>query len=62
MNTTAQFGAMLCPLLVAYSLKWYANWDITIYTMAALFLIGAVAWASLTRRSPFRKGYRQSEY
>lgn len=44
MNTTAQFGAMLCPLLVAYALKWYGSWDITIFTMAALFLIGAVAW------------------
>ena len=44
MNTAGQVGSLLCPLIVAYSLQWFGNWNIIIYLMGALFLTGAVAW------------------
>lgn len=45
MNTSGQVGSFLCPLVVAYALKWYGSWNISIYLMAALFLLGALCWA-----------------
>jgi MFS family permease len=45
MNTSGQMGSLLSPLIVAYSLKWYASWNISIYLMGALFLAGGVCWA-----------------
>lgn len=47
MNTAGQIGSLLSPLIVAYSLKWYNNWNISIYLMGILFLIGAAAWCVL---------------
>jgi ACS family glucarate transporter-like MFS transporter len=44
MNTSGAIGSFLCPLIVAYSLKWYASWNVSIYLMGVLFLIGAAAW------------------
>jgi hypothetical protein len=45
MNTAGQIGALICPLIVAYALKWYGSWNISIYLMGVLFLVGAAAWA-----------------
>lgn len=45
MNTAGQIGGLLCPLIVAYGLKWYGSWNISLYLMGVLFLVGAVAWA-----------------
>jgi MFS transporter, ACS family, glucarate transporter len=44
MNTSGQIGSLICPLVVAYALKWYASWDISLHIMGALYLIGVVAW------------------
>jgi MFS transporter, ACS family, glucarate transporter len=44
MNTAGQVGSLLCPLVVAYTLKWFGSWNISIFTMAFLFLSGAIAW------------------
>ncbi|MFO1448431.1 MAG: MFS transporter [Opitutaceae bacterium] len=44
MNTAGQVGSLLCPLIVAYTLKWFNNWDISIFIMSALFFIGALCW------------------
>lgn len=44
MNTAGQVGSLFCPLIVAYSLEWFGNWNITIYLMGALFLVGAGCW------------------
>jgi MFS transporter, ACS family, glucarate transporter len=51
MNTAGQVGSLLCPLLVAYTLKWFNNnWNIVLYTMGALFLIGTVCWGLIDPR------------
>ena len=44
MNSASQGGALLSPLIVAYSLQWFNDWNLIIYVMGALFLIGAVCW------------------
>ena len=44
MNSASQAGALLCPLLVGYSLKWFNDWNVTIYVMGALFVMGAACW------------------
>jgi ACS family glucarate transporter-like MFS transporter len=50
MNTSGQIGSMLCPLLVAYTVERFANWNISIYTMAILMLIGAACWLLIDPR------------
>ena len=53
MNTAGQIGSLLCPLIVAYSLKWFGNnWDISIYLMGGLFLVGAFCWWLIDPRRP----------
>jgi MFS transporter, ACS family, glucarate transporter len=44
MNTAGQVGSLLCPLIVAYSLQWFTNWNISLYLMSFLFLIGVGCW------------------
>jgi hypothetical protein len=44
MNSASQAGALLWPLLVAYSLKWFGDWNITLYVIGALFVVGTAAW------------------
>lgn len=51
MNTAGQIGSLLCPLIVAYSLKWFGNnWDISIYFMGLLFLAGMICWCLIDPR------------
>ena len=41
MNTSGQIGSVLSPLIVSFCLKHWANWDLPLYLMGALFLLGA---------------------
>ena len=52
MNTASQIGSLLCPLVVAYTLKWFNNWDVSLYTMSALFFVGVACWCVI---DPTRK-------
>ena len=52
MNTSGQVGSLLCPLIVAYSVEWFTNWDLPVYLMAALFLLGALCWGFIDPRRP----------
>jgi len=47
MNSIGNLIAMLNPLIVAYSVAWFANWDLPLFVMGALFLVGAVCWAAI---------------
>jgi hypothetical protein len=44
MNSIGNLIAMLNPLIVAYSVAWFANWDLPLFVMGALFLVGAACW------------------
>jgi nitrate/nitrite transporter NarK len=56
MNSIGNLVAMLNPLIVAYSVDWFANWDLPLYVMGALFLIGAVCWMIIDPRRPVFAG------
>lgn len=49
MNSIGNVIAMLNPLIVAYSVAWFASWDLPFYVMGALFFIGAGCWALVDR-------------
>ena len=51
MNTAGQVGSLLCPLMVAYTLKWFGDWNISLYVMGILFLIGVVCWLLIDPRN-----------
>ena len=56
MNSIGNLVAMLNPLIVAYSVQWFGNWDIPLYVMGALFLIGAGCWGVIDpRRAVFEE-------
>ncbi|HEY2434656.1 MAG TPA: MFS transporter [Vicinamibacterales bacterium] len=50
MNSIGNLIAMLNPLIVAYSVAWFASWDLPLYVMGVLFLIGAGCWAVVDPR------------
>jgi MFS family permease len=52
MNSIGNLIAMLNPLIVAYSVAWFASWDLPLYVMGALFLIGAGCWALVDPGQP----------
>jgi len=52
MNTAGQVGSLLCPLIVAYSVQKFANWNISLYLMSFLFLVGVGCWALIDPRRP----------
>ena len=45
-------STMLNPLIVAYSVEWFASWDAPLYVMGGLFLIGAACWTIIDPRRP----------
>jgi hypothetical protein len=52
MNSIGNLVAMLNPLIVAYSVEWFASWDVPLYVMGGLFLIGAACWTVIDPRRP----------
>jgi MFS transporter, ACS family, glucarate transporter len=52
MNSAGNLAAMLNPLIVAYSVQWFASWNLPLYLMGVLFLIGAVCWTLVDPKRP----------
>ncbi len=51
MNTAGQVGSLICPLIVAYTLKWFTNdWNISIYLIGILLLVAAACWGLIDPR------------
>jgi MFS transporter, ACS family, glucarate transporter len=50
MNTSGQLGGFVCPLIVACAVQWFHNWNITLYLMGFLFLLGVACWAVIDPR------------
>ncbi len=44
MNTSGQIGSVLSPLLVAFLLKQWGDWNLPLLVMGGLFLAGAICW------------------
>lgn len=45
MNTAGQVGSILSPLMVTTLLDRTGNWNIPLFVMGGLFLMGAICWA-----------------
>ena len=52
MNSIGNLIAMPNRLIVAYSVSWFASWDLPLYVMGALFLVGAGCWALVDPSQP----------
>jgi MFS family permease len=52
MNSTGNLVAMLNPLIVAYSVQWFGSWNLPLYLMGSLFLLGALCWAAIDPKRP----------
>jgi len=52
MNSAGNLAAMLNPLIVAYSVQWFANWNLPLYLMGVLFLVGALCWTLVDPSRP----------
>jgi ACS family glucarate transporter-like MFS transporter len=52
MNSVGNLAAMLNPLIVAYSVQWFGNWNIPLYLMGGLFLLGALCWMLVNPEQP----------
>jgi len=52
MNSVGNLAAMLNPLIVAYSVQWFGSWNLPLYIMGALFLVGAACWTLIDPAEP----------
>jgi sugar phosphate permease len=52
MNTSGQVASLLCPIVVAYSVQLFGNWDLPIYLLGAMFFVGAVCWLLVNPEEP----------
>ncbi|HEU4937955.1 MAG TPA: MFS transporter [Vicinamibacterales bacterium] len=52
MNSVGNLAAMLNPLIVAYSVQWFNNWNLPLYLMGSLFLLGALCWLLVDPEQP----------
>lgn len=44
MNTSGQIGGIFSPILLAYLVKWFANWSLPLLVMCGLYLMASLAW------------------
>jgi MFS family permease len=52
MNSVGNLAAMLNPLIVAYSVQWFGNWNLPLYLMGGLFFVGALCWTVVDPTRP----------
>jgi ACS family glucarate transporter-like MFS transporter len=52
MNSVGNLAAMLNPLIVAYSVEWFGSWNLPLYVMGVLFLVGAFCWTVVDPQRP----------
>ena len=52
MNSVGNLAAMLNPLIVAYSVEWFGSWNLPLYLMGVLFLLGAFCWTIVNPEEP----------
>jgi len=52
MNSVGNLAAMLNPLIVAYSVQWFGSWNVPLYVMGALFLVGTGCWMLIDPTQP----------
>jgi MFS family permease len=61
MNSAGNLAAMLNPLIVAYSVQWFGSWNLPLYLMGVLFLVGAFCWTLVDPARPVFDEVRAAE-
>ncbi len=44
MNTAGQVGGTLSPIVLAYLVEWYNDWNLPLYLLAALYAAAVLSW------------------
>ena len=52
MNTAGQIGAILSPFIVAYSAERFHDWNLPLYLLSGLFVLGAACWFLIDPDTP----------
>jgi len=52
MNTAGQIASLMCPLIVAYSVEWFHDWDLPLYLISGLFGLGTLCWFVIDPTKP----------
>lgn len=50
MNTSGALSSVVSPLLVTWLLRRFGDWDVPLYVMGGLFLMGALCWGLIDPR------------
>src|SRR5262249_26556367 len=50
MNTTGQIGSILSPLITAWMITSFSNWQVPLLIMSGLYLLSAVLWLLIDPR------------
>jgi MFS family permease len=59
MNMMGNFGSMVSPLAIGYILKYTSNnWNMCLYSVAAAYLLGALAWPLMDPVTPLEERAR----
>ena len=51
MNTSGQIGSVLSPLMVTFLLGRLGDWNVPLFVMGGLFLMGALCWGLIDPRN-----------
>jgi ACS family glucarate transporter-like MFS transporter len=52
MNTVGQIGAIFSPMIVAYSVERFHDWNLPLYLLGTLFVLGAACWFFIDPEKP----------
>ena len=52
MNSAGAFGSMIGPLVVAYSVQKFNNWNVPLYLLSGMFILGAICWLFIDPLKP----------
>ena len=52
MNTAGNLGGTLCPIVVGFCLQRWGSWNVSLVTVAAGYLLAAMAWLAIDPTKP----------
>jgi MFS transporter, ACS family, glucarate transporter len=52
MNTAGQIAAISVAPITGYSVDWFNNWDVPLWLLAGLFVMGAICWGFVEPEKP----------
>jgi MFS family permease len=52
MNTFGNLGGTAMPLLMGFGLKWWDSWNVSLLSVALLYLVAAICWLGIDAEQP----------